>query len=114
VVFFSAEQGFAGAFSERVLDAVRADVSDSELFLVGTRGRQLVSKGYAFRAGQPDPSNRSVFRNSLIRTRSSILALQWANRSLDAVFSQWRPGYGIHRAPPLVPRHGQAFLAQRC
>jgi F-type H+-transporting ATPase subunit gamma len=38
LVLFCAEQGFAGAFSERVLDAVGADLATSELFLIGTRG----------------------------------------------------------------------------
>src|SRR6185437_3040787 len=38
LVLFCAEQGFAGAFSERVLDAARGDLAAHELFLVGTRG----------------------------------------------------------------------------
>jgi F-type H+-transporting ATPase subunit gamma len=38
LVLFCAEQGFAGAFSERVLDAAGADLATSELFLIGTRG----------------------------------------------------------------------------
>ena len=38
IVLFCAEQGFAGAFSERVLDAMGTDLAGSELFLIGTRG----------------------------------------------------------------------------
>ncbi len=38
LVLFCAEQGFAGAFSERVLDVVSADLAKSELFLIGTPG----------------------------------------------------------------------------
>src|SRR5271156_1021609 len=38
LVLFCAEQGFAGAFSERVLDAVGTDLMTSELFLIGSRG----------------------------------------------------------------------------
>ena len=38
LVLFCAEQGFAGAFSERVLDAARTDAATAELFLIGTRG----------------------------------------------------------------------------
>jgi F-type H+-transporting ATPase subunit gamma len=35
---FCAEQGFAGAFSERVLDAAAQDLDHATLFIVGTRG----------------------------------------------------------------------------
>ena len=38
LILFCAEQGFAGAFSERVLDAVAQDLGDATVFLVGTRG----------------------------------------------------------------------------
>ena len=38
LVLFCAEQGFAGAFSERVLDSVGADLAAAEIFLIGTRG----------------------------------------------------------------------------
>jgi F-type H+-transporting ATPase subunit gamma len=38
LVLFCAEQGFAGAFSERLLDSVGEDISTSAVFLIGTRG----------------------------------------------------------------------------
>jgi F-type H+-transporting ATPase subunit gamma len=38
LIVFCAEQGFAGAFSERVLDAVNSDLTDATVFLIGTRG----------------------------------------------------------------------------
>ena len=38
LILFCAEQGFAGAFSERVLDAVRTDGAGAMTFLIGTRG----------------------------------------------------------------------------
>lgn len=38
LILFCAEQGFAGAFSERVLDAVTSDLAGATVFLVGTRG----------------------------------------------------------------------------
>ena len=41
LVLFCAEQGFAGAFSERVFDAAGADLSASDLFLIGSRGATL-------------------------------------------------------------------------
>jgi F-type H+-transporting ATPase subunit gamma len=43
---FCAEQGFAGAFSERVLDSIEADLSGTSLFLIGTRGLSIaVARG---------------------------------------------------------------------
>jgi F-type H+-transporting ATPase subunit gamma len=38
IVLFCAEQGFAGAFSERVLDTAGTELASAELFLIGTRG----------------------------------------------------------------------------
>jgi F-type H+-transporting ATPase subunit gamma len=38
IVLFCAEQGFAGAFSERLIQSVGAGLADAELFLIGTRG----------------------------------------------------------------------------
>lgn len=38
LIVFCAEQGFAGAFSERVLDAVKSDAAGASVFLIGTRG----------------------------------------------------------------------------
>jgi len=38
LIFFCAEQGFAGAFSERVLEAAGADIAGAEIFVIGTRG----------------------------------------------------------------------------
>src|ERR1019366_9560396 len=44
IVIFCAEQGFAGAFSERVLDAAGADLATAELFLIGTRGGAIAAE----------------------------------------------------------------------
>jgi F-type H+-transporting ATPase subunit gamma len=44
IVLFCAEQGFAGAFSERVLDAAGADLTTAELFLIGTRGNAVAAE----------------------------------------------------------------------
>jgi len=44
IVLFCAEQGFAGAFSERVLDAAAADLATAELFLIGTRGTVVAAE----------------------------------------------------------------------
>ncbi|WP_104018559.1 F0F1 ATP synthase subunit gamma [Roseovarius nitratireducens] len=43
LLVFCAEQGFAGAFSERVLDSVKDDLSTANLFLIGTRGLSIAA-----------------------------------------------------------------------
>jgi F-type H+-transporting ATPase subunit gamma len=44
LILFCAEQGFAGAFSERVLDAVIGDVESATSFLVGSRGIAIANE----------------------------------------------------------------------
>ena len=44
LVLFCAEQGFAGAFSERVLDAAADDLRGATVFLLGTRGAVLAGE----------------------------------------------------------------------
>jgi len=99
LVLFCAEQGFAGAFSERVLDAVRADLSESELFLVGTRGRAVAAeRGVVAVWNSPMPSH-SLGIPKLADRISEALYGRFATGEidrLDAVFSQWQPGHGIH------------------
>ncbi|WP_323780036.1 FoF1 ATP synthase subunit gamma [Thalassovita sp.] len=43
LLVFCAEQGFAGAFSERVLDSIDDDLSDASLFLIGSRGLSIAA-----------------------------------------------------------------------
>ena len=58
LLLFCAEQGFAGAFSERILDAVGADLIMSDLFLIGTRGSAVAAeRGLAARWKSALPSH---------------------------------------------------------
>lgn len=58
LVLFLAEQGFAGNFSERVLDAVGTDFDTGQLFVVGTRGSALAAeRGLAAAWKAPMPSH---------------------------------------------------------
>ena len=43
LLVFCAEQGFAGAFSERVLDSIEDDLPTTSLFLIGTRGLSIAA-----------------------------------------------------------------------
>jgi F-type H+-transporting ATPase subunit gamma len=44
LIVFAAEQGFAGAFSEKVFDFIGPDLARSTLFLVGTRGGTVLAE----------------------------------------------------------------------
>jgi F-type H+-transporting ATPase subunit gamma len=44
LILFCAEQGFAGAFSERVLEAAAPGLDQATVFIVGTRGATIASE----------------------------------------------------------------------
>ena len=45
LVLFVAEQGFAGAFSERVFETANSDLANALVFLVGARGAAMAAEG---------------------------------------------------------------------
>jgi F-type H+-transporting ATPase subunit gamma len=99
LVLFCAEQGFAGAFSERILDAVGADLPASELFLIGTRGQAAAAeRGVAASWNSPMPSrSRGIPKLADLVSEALYAGIGRGEIDrLDAVFSQWQPGRGIH------------------
>lgn len=44
LILFAGEQGFAGAFNERMFDAARSHLDGVDLFLIGTRGEILAAE----------------------------------------------------------------------
>jgi F-type H+-transporting ATPase subunit gamma len=99
IVLFCAEQGFAGAFSERVLDAVRADIGACQLFLIGTRGAALAAeRGVTpvWTSAMPSYSLGAAKLADHIAQALYARIVAGGIDSLDAVFSEWRPGEGVH------------------
>jgi F-type H+-transporting ATPase subunit gamma len=99
LVLFCAEQGFAGAFSERILDAVSGDLSNSALFLIGTRGQSVAAeRGVAADWTSPMPSHpRGIPKLADLVSEALYARIATGEIDrLDAVFSQWRPGHGVH------------------
>jgi F-type H+-transporting ATPase subunit gamma len=98
LVLFCAEQGFAGAFSERILDTVGVDLAASDLFLIGTRGSAVAAeRGMAPRwksALPPHSAGVPKFADRVAEALYSRIATGEIDR-LDAVFGEWRPGRGI-------------------
>ena len=99
LVLFCAEQGFAGAFSERVLDAAGADLATSELFLIGTRGATTAAERNVDASWKSAMPSHSLGIPKLADRIAEALYARIATGEidgLDAVFSQWQPGHGIH------------------
>ena len=98
LVLFCAEQGFAGAFSERILDTVGTDLAASDLFLIGTRGGAVAAeRGVAARWKCALPAHSAgvpKFADRVAEALYSRIATGEIGR-LDAVFGEWRPGGGI-------------------
>ncbi len=120
LLVFVAEQGFAGAFSERVLDAAGHGVAGTkirtgdsngngngngagpavaELFLVGTRGAAVAtSRGIAIAWQGAAPSHANgipALAERIAQALYARIATGDIDR-LDVVFSEWRPGHGLH------------------
>lgn len=102
LVVFTAEQGFAGAFSERVFDFVGRDLAKSTLFLIGTRGGTVLAE----RAVTPDWSGALPSHSAGVpKLADQITAALYPRiakgeiERLDVVFAQSEPGH-----PPEVRR----------
>ena len=97
LVIFCAEQGFAGAFSSRVLDAAGADLKTADLFLVGTRGRIALAERDIeadWTAAMPSHSPGVPKLADTIATALYARIAEGKINRLDAIFSQWLPGKG--------------------
>lgn len=95
MVLFCAEQGFAGAFSERILAAAAPDLLTATLFLVGTRGTALAAeRGLALAWSGPLPSQSSGIprmADGLAQALFTRIASGEITR-LETVFAAWQPG----------------------
>ncbi|KIN71910.1 F0F1 ATP synthase subunit gamma [Sulfitobacter guttiformis] len=95
LLVFCAEQGFAGAFSERVLESVYAQAGTASLFLVGTRGLSVaVARGLAPYWSAPLPSHTSGIPKLADEVTSTIYGAIAQGRidALDVVFTERTSG----------------------
>ena len=98
LILFCAEQGFAGAFSERVLDAVISDVAGATVFLAGTRG-VAVAEERGIRPAWSAPMATHVgaipgFANRLGDALYESVA-DGTVTCVDMAFSRSHPGGGV-------------------
>lgn len=98
LVVFCAEQGFAGAFSERVLDEAGTELIASDLFLIGTRGGAVAGeRGLATHWKSAMPSHSGGVPKLADRVAEALYSRIATGRidRLDAIFSEWQPGHSI-------------------
>ncbi|MGP0092716.1 MAG: F0F1 ATP synthase subunit gamma [Xanthobacteraceae bacterium] len=103
LILFCAEQGFAGAFSERVLDAAAADIEGATTLVVGTRGA-VVANERGIKPAWSAPMATQVdvipgFANRLADALYGYVAAG-AIAKVDILFSRAASSSGIH-----VDRH---------
>ena len=99
LILFCAEQGFAGAFSERVLDAAAGDLGDAATLIVGTRGI-VVANEREIKPAWSAPMATHVdaipsFANRLADALYGYVAAGTIAK-VDILFSRSVSGSGIH------------------
>lgn len=114
LVVFCAEQGFVGGFSERVLDAVGTIPTETDLFLIGSRGVAIA----AARGLEPVWSAAMPSRSaSLPKFADRVLAAVFAEsdqRAMSVVHTIWNRGQlSVDRSVlfPLPPATGPVTQA---
>jgi F-type H+-transporting ATPase subunit gamma len=99
LMLFCAEQGFAGAFSERVLDAVTGDIGGAISLVVGTRGAVVANeRGIKPAWSAPMATHLDAipsFANRLADALYGYVATGTIAK-VDIVFSRSVSGSGIH------------------
>lgn len=95
LLVFCAEQGFAGAFSERVLDSIDATLDPETLFLIGTRGLSIAkASGIKPHWSAPLPSHTAGIPKLADQMTTAIYRAVSEGRidSLDVIFTGWEGG----------------------
>ena len=96
LIVFTAEQGFAGAFSERVLASLGDDLATSMLFLIGTRGASVLAERRIEPGWRGAMPSHSAGIPKLADQISEALYARIAKGEivkLDVAFSQWELGH---------------------
>ena len=99
LILFCAEQGFAGVFSERVLDAAMQDLDHATVFMIGTRGAAVAhERGIAPAWSAPMIAHVEAipsFANGLAEALYGFVATG-AVTDVDILFSRSAAGSGAH------------------
>lgn len=106
LLVFCAEQGFAGAFSERVLDNIGAEPDPQTLFLIGTRGLSVVAaRGIVPVWSAAMPSHTPGIPKLADRITRAIYGAVGSGHidRLDVHFTGWRSGRPNVKRQTLFP-----------
>jgi F-type H+-transporting ATPase subunit gamma len=120
LILFCAEQGFAGGFSERVLDAAGSDLDGSVKFIVGTRGAIVASeRGVEPAWSAPMASHVDAVLGLANRLADALFGYVAAGTvtEVDILFSRSVSGSGIvidrHSLVPIDFRHFPTTVAEK-
>lgn len=101
LLVFCAEQGFAGAFTERVIDSIGPDLDPERLFLIGTRGLSIAgARGIVPAWSGAMPAHSPGIPKLADRITKAIFEMVGSERidRLDVVFT------GSDRGRPAIRR----------
>jgi F-type H+-transporting ATPase subunit gamma len=99
LILFCAEQGFAGAFSERVLDAAAGDIDGAISLIVGTRGAAIANeRGIQPAWSAPLAPHVDAIPSFANRLAEALYGYVATGRiaTVDIVFSRSGSGGAIH------------------
>jgi F-type H+-transporting ATPase subunit gamma len=116
LILFCAEQGFAGAFTERVLEAAGPELSGATLFLIGSRGGRIAAeRGLTLTWQAPMASHVDGVKLLAMRLADALYDAMPVGglTSVEVVFPTWTPGEGLaverRSLLPLDPSHFAAL-----
>jgi F-type H+-transporting ATPase subunit gamma len=116
LILFCAEQGFAGAFTERVLEAAGPELSGATLFLIGSRGGRIAAeRGLTLTWQAPMASHVDGVKLLAMRLADALYDAMPVGglTSVEVVFPTWTQGEGLavdrRSLLPLDPSHFAAL-----
>ena len=113
LVLFTAEQGFAGAFSDRMIEAANPLLRHAETFLVGTRGAMLADERQMLIAWRTEMTLHSDGASAVAARICEALYERLPGSHLthvNLIFPTWVAGSGLSpRTRSLLPLDRQVF-----
>ena len=117
LILFTAEQGFAGAFSDRMLEAARPLLSHADVFLVGTRGGMLADEQrlhIPWRTGMALHSDGAAAVAARVCDALYERSQQAPLTRVELMFPSWIPGTGlVPCSRSLLPLEHEVFAGLR-
>ncbi len=98
LILFCAEQGFAGAFSDRILDAAGQDLKGTAVFILGTRGAAIAGeRGVHLAWSAPMATQAGAVTVIANRVADALYAAVAAGRvtDVDILFPSFAPASGM-------------------